>query len=126
MNDFSIKQYIVDNKLADEEGHLLASPVLPDNPAWGLGPYNRWEAKIYLCTLIHFFEHKGMLDNLSITIEDMGDKDYTIYVDEIDRCYDYAHPNFDWGIVMDTVEFLLPHMASSNISYLSEMIFFDN
>jgi hypothetical protein len=122
MNDFSVKQYLIDNNLVTKEGEFICRNTLV-NPAWGLGPFDKHRMMIYLCTLVHFFEDKCMLDNLTIEIRDCGDQDYALRIDEKDRRYDYAHPNFDWSIVLDTIEFLLPHMASSNVSYLAGMFY---
>lgn len=122
MRDFSVKQYLIDSNLVTKEGEFVCEDSLP-NPAWGIGPYDYHKAMICLCTLIHFFEDKCMLDNLKFSIRDCGNRDYEILIDEKDRRYDYAHPNFDWGTILDTIEFLIPHMASSNVSYLGGMFF---
>jgi hypothetical protein len=121
---FSVKHYLIDKKLATEEGKLICSNIFPRSSTWGLGPYYEDVVIIYLVTLIHFFEEEGMLDNLNIFITDEGGR-YNILINEIDRRYDYAHPNLEWDLIMDTIEFLLPHMAGSNISYLSGNLFFN-
>lgn len=123
MRDFSVKKYLLDNRLADETGELLESATLPSNPDWGLGPYASWEAMIYLCTLIHFFEDKCMLDNLDISLRKSNDFYFEILIDEKDKGMDYAHPNFEWNLIIETIDHLLPHMASSNVSWLSGGLF---
>ncbi len=67
-----------------------------------------------------------MLDNLNFFIVNEGkDKSaYTIYINEVDRNYDYAHPSFDWGIVSETVEFLIERLTGSEMSRLSQNLFF--
>jgi hypothetical protein len=123
MKDFSIKEYLISNKLASEKGKLIATDSLP-NPAWGIGPYAEWEAMIYLCTLVHFFNEKGMLDNLTFSLKNSDDFYYSIFIDEIDRSQsDY---NFDWSIIIDMLDFLIPHMAGSNVTYLSGQLFWEN
>lgn len=124
-SQFSIQKYLIENKLANEEGDVLASNIFPRSSTWGMGPYDKSEAMIYLCTLVKFFDYYCMLDNLNIFITE-EDGNYTILINEIDRNHDYAHPTLEWNLVSETLEFLIPHMASSNVSYLASQVFFKN
>lgn len=125
--DLSIKELLIKYKLANEEGELLGSDSLP--PAdWGLGPYYWWECMIYLCTLIHFFREECMLENLEIAIEKGGERAkgnpdlYEIIIHEKDR---RETNSFDWSIVLNTIEHLLPQMAGSNQTYLAGQLFYN-
>lgn len=124
-SDLSVREILIKNKLADEEGNLLQSESLPVNPSWGLGPYAPWQCMIYLCTLVHFFKEKCMLENLEIAINKTDDIDYEILINEKDRRYDYAHPFWDWSIVLDTIDHLYGWMAGSNQTYLAGQLFFN-
>jgi hypothetical protein len=79
MSDFSIKDYLIDNKLANKKGELIASDNIPTNAAWGLGPYVSWDAMIHLTTLIHFFNEKDMLNNLVFLLKESNEFYYTIF-----------------------------------------------
>lgn len=123
MEQFSIREFCISRNLTGQEGDIIAEDNLP-NPAWGLGPYAYDEALIYLCTLVKFFHAHGMLDNMLFSFKKMDEDGvfYTLYIDEVERS-GYMP---DWGIVTDTLEFLIPHMAGSNVSYLAGQLFFDN
>jgi hypothetical protein len=124
-SQFSIKDYLIEQKLANEEGELLESNIFPRSSDWGIGPYYYDEAMIYLCTLVRFFEDYRMLDNLNFFITKENGK-YRVLINQIDRNEDYAHPNLEWNLVLETLDFLIPHMAASNISYLASQVFFNN
>jgi len=128
MNDkFSIREYLVSNNLTDQEGELIAGPGL-DNPDWGIGPHAQPETIIRLCALVYFFEREGMLNNLRIAIRNVeveGYKDLYYRID-IDRINKHEFSNFQWDIVLDTIDLLEQYMASSNISYLAGGLFSEN
>ncbi len=126
MIEFSVKQYLLDNRLVNEMAEVVTSEIFPRSPTWGIGPYSNDRALVYLVTLVHFFEYHAMLDNLGIFIVNEADdkQAYTIYINEIDRKYDYAHPSFDWGVVSDTIEFLVKPMTDSEMSRLGKNLFF--
>ncbi len=125
-NPFSPKNYLIENKLANEKGEVLFSNIFPRSPTWGLGPYSESKALMYLVTLLHFFDDKCMLDNLNIfTVNDDEDKAaVTIYINEVDRNHDYAHPNLEWDLIVDTVDFLVERMTGAEISRMSKNLFF--
>lgn len=120
-HEFSVKDYLIANKLANEDADLICTDSLP-NPAWGLGPYNQWETLIYLCTLVQFFHKKDILDNMLFSLKKSGPNTYSIFIDEVNP---QLYP-FDWNIVVDTVDYLVPYMAGSNVSYLAGQLFFDS
>lgn len=121
---FSIEQYLLENKLINSEYKLLESKNIPINPEWGLGPYYWDETKIYLCTLIHFFKEKGVLDNIKIYLESSDEYRYRVYIDLLDKKNYYM--DFNWDLVLETINFLIPSMAGSNVSYLADMLIVNN
>ena len=61
-----------------------------------------------------------MIDNLVFAIKTQDDLHYEILIDRLDR---KDNSYFQWDVVLDTIEHLLPHMAGSNISYLADGLF---
>lgn len=120
-NEFSVKDYLIEQRLVDEKGNLIVSGIFPRSCDWGMGPYSHDKTLLYLCTLVHFFDYYSMLHNLNIFIE-QDEKDtgaYTIDINQIDRREDYAHPNLEWNLVLETLDYLVPLMSGSVVSSLS-------
>jgi hypothetical protein len=47
------------------------------------------------------------------------------FIYEIDKSMtDYSY--FDWSLITDVLEFLIPHMAPSNVTYLAGQLFWEN
>lgn len=115
-----VKEYLVANKLADEQGKLICSNDL-ENPDWGYGPYNEWDTMIYLCTLVHFLNQQGILHNLKIALAKVDEYNYQINLDQIDKSYLHS---FNWDTIIETIEYLIPFMAGSNVSYLAGGLFY--
>jgi len=128
-DDFSIREYLINNGLTDQEGELITGPGL-ENPDWGILVCGQPETILRLCTLVYFFEREGMLDNLKIAIRrvdenrklDENGSWFDIDIDQIERRFD----SFNWDVVLDTIDFLEKHMAPSNISYLAGQLFSEN
>ncbi len=128
MSDFSVKQYLIDNKLATEKGEFITTDKskIPSSVTWGLGPYAKDETMIYLCTTIHIMEYHGALDNLEISIVAKDDIYYRIYINEIDRSQGLYRAYEAWDGALRTLDYLIPYMAGSNVSYLAGGTFFEN
>lgn len=123
MDNFSIREFCISRNLTGQEGDIIAEDNLP-NPAWGLGPYAWDEALIYLCTLVNFFHQQGYLDNMLFSFKKMDEEGimYMLYIDEVEKS-GYMP---DWSLIVDTLDYLIPAMAGSNVSYLAGQLFFDN
>lgn len=126
MRDFSVKKYLIDNKLVTEDGKLITTDKqIPSNTTWGLGPYASDRAMIYLCTTIYIMDYHCALDNLDICITTDDDLYYDIHINEIDRAEQHHRAYEAWDGALRALDFLVPHMASSNTSYLAGNLFYD-
>lgn len=127
MTDFSVKNFLIEKGLTDKEGKFITTDKekIPSSVTWGLGPYAEDRTMIYLCSTIHIMEYHGALDNLDIKIVADGDIYYRIYINEIDRAQQHYRAYEAWDGALKTLDYLIPYMASSNISYLAGGCFFD-
>lgn len=123
---FSIKNYLINKCLASKEGNLLTiDRELPTHTSWSLGPYCNDTAMIYLCTTIHVMENYGVLDNLDIILTSDNDL-YNIHINEISRIEQNDRAYQVWDGALKTLDFLIPCMAASNVSWLADGLFWEN
>lgn len=125
-NEFSVKDYLIEQLLVDKKGNLIVSNIFPRSCDWGIGPNSHDKTLLYLCALVHFFDYYSMLHNLNIFIE-QDEKDsgaFNIDINQVNRREDYAHPNLEWNLVLETLDYLVPLMSGSEISNLAWHAFF--